>query len=257
MNFSEKLIAYSTIVRKEVHRFMRIWTQTILPPAITQSLYFLIFGKFIGSQLRDIGGVSYMAFIVPGLVMMTVINNSFSNVASSFFSSKFQRSIEELLVSPLTNVIIVAGYITGGLLRGIICGVVVFCVSMFFIHPTVMYPGLILIFMILASIVFALGGLLNAIYAKSFDEIGIFPMFILLPLTYLGGVFYSIHTLPVFWQTVSKINPILYLVNGFRFGFYGISDVSINVSIAMLITFIIVLVFLNLYLLNKGTGLKS
>lgn len=236
---------------------MRIWTQTILPPAITQSLYFLIFGKFIGSQIRDISGVSYMAFIVPGLVMMTVINNSFSNVASSFFSSKFQRSIEELLVSPMTNLIIVAGYITGGMIRGVICGVIVFLVSMLYIHPVVTHPGLILLFMILASIVFALGGLLNAIYAKSFDDVGIFPMFVLLPLTYLGGVFYSINTLPDFWQTVSKVNPILYLVNGFRFGFYGISDVSVTVSVTMLIACIFILTALNLYLLKKGTGLKS
>ena len=257
MSAKDKIIAYYTIVRKEWIRFTRIWTQTLLPPAITQSLYFLIFGKFIGSQIRDINGVSYMAFIVPGLVMMSVINNSFSNVVSSFYSSKFQRSIEELLVSPMPNWIIVAGYVTGGVLRGVIVGVLVFIVSIFFTQPVITHMGLIFLFMILTSIVFALGGLLNAIFAKSFDDIGIFPMFVLMPLTYLGGVFYSIHSLPELWQTVSKFNPILYLVNGFRFGFYGFSDVSVYASLGILFFFVTALTFLNLYLLNKGTGLKN
>ncbi|VAX35965.1 Uncharacterized ABC transporter inner membrane permease YadH [hydrothermal vent metagenome] len=253
MNF----IAYKTIVRKEVTRFLRIWPQTLFPPVITQMLYFLIFGKFIGSQIRDINGISYMAFIVPGLVMMSVINNSYMNVVSSFFSSKFQRSIEELLVSPARNSVIIAGYITGGSLRGVMVGFLVFCVSFFFTRPTIHHAGFIVFFIILTSIVFSLGGLLNAILAKKFDDISIFPTFVLTPLVYLGGVFYSVENLPGFWQTVSKVNPVLYMVNGFRYGFYGICDVNLSVSIAILIVFVLGLAGVNLYLLGKGVGLKS
>jgi len=252
-----KLIAYYTIVRKEIYRFSRIWTQTLLPPVITQSLYYLIFGKFIGSQLNDIHGVSYMAFIVPGLVMMSVVNNSFSNVVSSFYSSKFQRSVEELLVSPMPNWIILGGYITGGVVRGMIVGVFVFGVSFFFTQPEIFNWLHIFIFILLTSIVFALGGFLNAMFARSFDDINIFPMFILMPLTYLGGVFYSIQSLPEVWQTVSKFNPILYLVNGFRFGFYGFSDVSVVFSYVILGVCAMVLVTANLYFMGKGTGLKN
>lgn len=257
MSQQNHAICYLTIVRKEVVRFMRIWPQTLFPPVITQTLYFLIFGKFIGSQINDIQGVSYMAFIVPGLVMMSVINNSFMNVVSSFFSSKFQRSIEELLVSPARNAVIIAGYISGGVLRGVLVGILVFLVSIFFTHPAIHNLSLIIIFIILTSIVFALGGLLNAIFAKKFDDISIFPTFVLTPLTYLGGVFYSINMLPPFWQNLSKINPILYMINGFRYGFYGFSDVSVLASFLILIVFIVALVAVNLILLNRGTGLKS
>ncbi len=253
MNF----ISYLTIVRKEVIRFLRIWPQTLFPPVITQMLYFLIFGKFIGSQIRDINGISYMAFIVPGLVMMAVINNSFMNVVSSFFSSKFQRSIEELLVSPATNTVIIAGYVSGGALRGMLVGALVFCVSFIFTHPVVYHFGLILFFVILTSIVFALGGLLNGILARKFDDISIFPTFVLTPLIYLGGVFYSIHSLPKFWQMVSRFNPVLYMINGFRYGFYGVSDVNVGISILILVIFAGILTGVNLYLLRKGTGLKA
>jgi len=253
MNF----IAYVTIVRKEVYRFLRIWPQTLFPPVITQTLYFLIFGKFIGAQIRDINGIGYMAFIVPGLVMMAVINNSFVNVVSSFFSSKFQRSIEEILVSPARDEIIIAGYISGGALRGVMVGALVFCVSFLFTQPVIYNIGLIIFFIILTSIVFSLGGLLNGILAKKFDDISIFPTFVLTPLTYLGGVFYSIDSLPEFWQIVSKFNPVLYMVNGFRYGFYGISDVNVGVSVIILVTFVGILTGLNLYLLRKGIGLKS
>ena len=250
-------VAFKTIVRKEVNRFMRIWSQTLLPSAITQSLYFVIFGKFIGSRLGDIHGISYMAFIVPGLVMMAVINNSFANVVSSFYGSKFQRNVEELLVSPTPEWVIVAGYTAGGVLRGVIVGGIVFIISVFFTHPVIHNFGLILTFIVLTAVVFSLAGLLNALYAKNFDDISIFPTFILTPLTYLGGVFYSIQSLPVFWQHLSKFNPILYMVDGFRFGFYGLSDVSIFMSLSILIPAAAVLTFVDLTLLKKGVGLKN
>lgn len=257
MNTKQKFIAYITISRKELTRFFRIWTQTLIPPVITQTLYFVIFGKFIGSQIREIDGVSYMAFIVPGLVMMTVINNSFANVVSSFYSSKFQRSIEELMVSSCPNWIIIAGYITGGVVRGLIVGLLVFGVSAFFTQPVIFNLGLIILFIILTAVVFSLAGFVNAVFAKRFDDISIFPMFVLTPLIYLGGVFYSIKSLPPFWQSISQLNPILYLVNGFRYGFYGITDVNLLVSISILIVFMIILLFLNLYFLKKGIGLKT
>jgi len=257
MRLKEDWISYKTIVRKEVTRFTRIWSQTLIPPVITQVLYFVIFGKFIGSQIRDIHGITYMAFIVPGLVMMSVINNSFSNVVSSFFSNKFQHSIEELLVSSTSNVVIVSGYVMGGVLRGLCVGSLVFAVSVFFTRPVIHHLGLIFVFIVLTSVVFSLAGLFNAIFAKSFDDISIFPMFVLTPLTYLGGVFYSVNDLPEFWQTISKCNPILYMVNGFRYGFYGISDVNIWTSLIILIFFMITLTGINLYFLHKGIGLKN
>lgn len=253
----EDFIAYTTIVRKEATRFFRIWTQTLLPSVMTQALYFVIFGKFIGSQLGPMEGIPYMAFIVPGLVMMAVINNSFSNVVSSFYGSKFQRSIEEILVSSTPNGIIVAGYVTGGLIRGLMVGCLVFLVSIVFTHPVIYHLGLIVVFIVLTSIVFSLGGLLNAIFARSFDDVSLIPTFVLTPLTYLGGVFYSIKNLPEFWQTVSKLNPVLYLINGFRYGFYGISDVHPATSFFILMGLTIFLIVTNLHVLNKGYGLKA
>lgn len=253
----EQLISFETIVRREVVRFTRIWSQTLLPPVITQTLYFVIFGKFIGSRIGDIHGVSYMAFIVPGLVMMAVINSAFSNVVSSFFSAKFQHSIEELLVSPTSNATIIAGYISGGVLRGIIVGFIVFGVSVFFTHPVIHNLGVILVFIVLTSIVFSLAGLVNAVFAKKFDDVSIFPTFVLTPLTYLGGVFYSIHSLPGVWQKISLLNPILYMVNGFRYGFYGFSDVGVGGSILFLVGLTLILIYANFYLLRNGIGLKN
>lgn len=255
--FTDQIIAYKTIVRREVTRFTRIWSQTLLPPVITQTLYFVIFGKFIGSQIGHIHGVSYIAFIIPGLVMMAVINNSFANVVGSFFSAKFQRSIEELLVSPTRDWVIIAGFVTGGVLRGIAVGALVFLVSFFFTLPAIQHPFMIVLFMVLTSVVFSLAGLVNAVFAKSFDDISIFPIFVLTPLTYLGGVFYSIQSLPPIWQNVSQLNPILYMVNGFRYGFYGFTDVSIGMSIVILLASAVILTYINLYLLRKGTGLKN
>ena len=257
MQLSKDFTAYHTIVRKEVTRFLRIWTQTLIPPVITQSLYFLIFGKFIGSQIPDIQGVSYMSFIVPGLVMMSIINNAYANVSGSFFSSKFQRSVEELLVSPTPNWVMIAGYVTGGMLRGIIVGILVFVVSVFFTKPMISHFFVIAVFMVLTSLLFALGGFLNGILARGFDDIGIFPMFVLTPLTYLGGVFYSLNSLPEVWRDISYFNPILYLVNGFRYGFYGFADVSLLASLSILVFFVIVLIVVNLEILKRGIGLKN
>lgn len=257
MIIRDQYIAYMTIVRKEVTRVFRIWPQTLFPPIITQTLYFLIFGKFIGSQIDDVQGVGYMAFIIPGLVMMAVINSSFMNVVGSFFNAKFQRSIEELLVSSASNPVIIAGYVTGGVIRGIIVGFLVFIVSIFFTQPQIYHLGIVFSFVFLTAIVFALGGLLNAIFATKFDDISIFPTFILTPLIYLGGVFYSISNLPPFWQKFSRFNPVLYMVNGFRYGFYGFSDVNVLLSFTILVALAIILTIANLSLLARGTGLKT
>lgn len=253
----KNFIAVYTIARKEVVRFLRIWPQTLFPPIITQSLYFLIFGKFIGSQIDAINEVSYMGFIVPGLVMMSVINNSFVNVAGSFFSSKFQHSIEELLVSPVPNWVIIVGYTVGGMLRGILVGILVFFVSVFFVAPEVRHPILVSTFVLITSIVFAMGGLMNGILAKKFDDVSIVPTFVLTPMVYLGGVFYSIENLNQPWQVLSKFNPVLYMVNGFRYGFYGVSDVSVSMSLIILVIFMLSLGYLNNRLLKTGRGLKS
>ena len=251
------LVSLKTIVRKEIVRILRIWTQTLLPPVITQTLYFVIFGKFIGAQIGSIQGIGYMSFIVPGLVMMAVINNSYGNVVSSFFGAKFQRNVEEIMVSPTPNWVIVVGYVVGGVIRGISVGALVFLVSCFFTRPTIYSFPVILIFVILTSVVFSLGGFMNAMFATKFDDVAIVPTFILTPLTYLGGVFYSVHSLPVFWQNVSKLNPILYMVNGFRYGFYGQSDVHVGISVLMLVVLIGILGITNIKLMEKGSGLKN
>jgi len=250
-------IAYLTIVRREFIRFFRIWTQTLLPPIITTSLYFVIFGAFLGSQISDIEGYSYMQFIVPGLVMLSVITTSYSNVVTSFFGSKFMKNLEEIMVAPVPPWIVIAGYITGGVARGLLVGVLVLVVALFFTKLTVFSGLIIVLFALLTAVLFSLAGLLNAIFAKSFDSVAIFPTFVLTPLTYLGGIFYPISALPEFWQTVSKFNPILYLVNGFRYGFLGISDVSVALSVSILVTFTVLFLIANLYLFQKGYGLRN
>jgi len=253
----EKYVAFRTIFDKEVTRILRIWTQTLLPSAITMTLYFLVFGTFIGSQVRDIDGFSYMEFIVPGIIMMAVITNSFMNVASSFFSTKFMRSVEELMVSPTPNYIIMWGYAAGGIFRGLLVGIVVLLISLFFTQLQIHNIFIVIVFILLTSIVFSLGGFLNAIFGKKFDDISIIPTFVLTPLTYLGGVFYSLDLLPPLLKTISLLNPIVYMVNGFRFGFLGISDINIWIGITILTTFTIALIYFNLYLMKKGTGLKT
>ncbi len=254
---SRNRIALSSILHKEVHRFLRIWVQTLVPPAITISLYFVIFGSLIGSRIGQMGGFSYMEFIVPGLIMMSVITNSYSNVASSFFSAKWQRNVEEMLVAPVPNWVIVAGYVGGGMCRGMMVGLIVTVISLFFVDIQIHNVWVIIATVSLTSAVFALGGLINAIFAGSFDDISIIPTFILTPLTYLGGVFYSISLLPEFWQGVSQINPIVYMVNAFRYGFLGISDVSLWVSFAVILTFVAILYTIAMTLITKGIGLRS
>ena len=257
MKFKENYTAFRTIVDKEITRILRIWPQTLLPSAITMTLYFIIFGKFIGSQVRDINGFSYMEFIVPGIIMMAVITTSFMNVVSSFFSTKFMRSIEEILVSPTPNWIIITGYSVGGIFRGLLVGIIVLLISLFFTSLQIYNLAVVIVFILLTAIVFSLGGFLNAMLAKKFDDVTIIPTFILTPLTYLGGVFYSIKVLPEFWQGVSLLNPIIYMVNGFRFGFLGISDMNVWIGFGMLIVFTISLFYVNLYLLKKGVGIKQ
>lgn len=250
-------IAYMTIVRKESTRFLRIWPQTLLPSVVTTTLYYVVFGTFIGSQIRGFGDFSYIQFIVPGLVMMAVIMNSFSNVAGSFFGAKFQHQIEEILVSPLTPTLVVAGYVTGGVLRGLLTGALVLGVSLFFTHLTVHSIFLTVVFIFLTALLFSLAGLLNGMYAKDFDGVSIIPTFVLTPLTYLGGVFYSISALPPLWQAVSAWNPILYMVNGFRFGFLGVSDVSVNASLFILCGLSAALIWINIHLFKSGRGLRA
>ncbi|MDB1123044.1 ABC transporter permease [Vibrio algarum] len=249
--------AFKSLLSKEINRFMRIWVQTLVPPAITMTLYFIIFGNLIGSRIGEMNGFSYMEYIVPGLIMMSVITNSYSNVASSFYSSKFQKNIEELLVAPVPNYIIIAGFVMGGVTRGLAVGTIVTFVSLFFVDLQVEHWGIIIATVFMTSVVFSIGGLINAIFAKTFDDISIIPTFILTPLTYLGGVFYSINLLPEFWQGVSKINPIVYMVNAFRYGFLGVSDVDIVTSFSVLIGFVVVLYSVAHYLVTKGIGLRS
>jgi ABC-2 type transport system permease protein len=257
MNTREKLIALKTIVTKEILRFSRIWIQTVLPPVITTALYFVIFGNLIGPRIGEMDGFNYMEFIIPGLIMMAVITNSYANVVSSFYGSKFQRHIEELIISPMPNYIILIGYIAGGVTRGLTVGVAVTAVSLVF-HPLNIHSLWVMFSMvILTAILFSLAGLINGVYAKSFDDIAIIPTFVLTPLTYLGGIFYSINMLPEFWQHMSLANPILYMVNAFRYGFLGSSDISLVTSYAISIGFIIALYLFSLHLLRKGHGIRT
>ncbi len=250
-------VALNSIFTKEVTRYFRIWVQTLLPPAITMSLYFVIFGNLIGSRIGQMNGVSYMEYITPGIIMMSVITNSYSNVVSSFFSAKFQRHIEELLVAPVPNIIILLGYVGGGVSRGLLTGLIVTFISLFFVDLSIHNFFVIFVVILLTSTLFSLGGLINAVFAKKFDDISIVPTFILTPLTYLGGVFYSISLLPDFWQSVSMANPILYMVNAFRYGFLGQSDITLEIAFVVIIGFISALFVFAMYLLNTGKGLKS
>ena len=257
MHGQNNWIALNTIWIKECTRFLRIWVQTLVPPAITMSLYFVIFVNLIGNRIGEMGGFTYMEFIVPGLIMMSVITNSYANVSSSFFSAKFQRNIEELLVAPVPTWVIIFGYVGGGVARAILIGIIVTAVSMFFVDVNIHSFTAIIVTLLLTSTLFATAGLVNALYAKTFDDISMVPTFVLTPLTYLGGVFYSLSLLPEFWQTVSKANPIVYMVNGFRYGFLGVSDVNVSVSVGILVGFNILLYGIAHYLLTKGRGIRS
>lgn len=256
MKIQAMVTAFNTIVIREIRRFTRIWPQTLLPPAVTMTLYFIIFGNLIGSRIGDMGGFDYMSFIVPGLIMMAVITSSYANVVSSFFSMKFQCSIEELLVSPVPNWIILAGYVCGGMARGLGIGLIVTLLSLAFTRLEIHSLPMVVITVFLTSALFALGGFINAMLATKFDDISIVPTFVLTPLTYLGGVFYSISMLPDFWQAVSMVNPILYMVNAFRFGILGVSDVNPFVALGMILVFISLLTAISLRMLKRGKGIR-
>ena len=251
------LVALNTIVYREVKRFTRIWPQTLLPPAITMVLYFVIFGNLIGRQIGDMGGFTYMQYIVPGLIMMSVITNSYSNVVSSFFSTKFQRSIEELLVSPVSPHVIVIGFALGGITRGLAVAVIVTLLSMFFTDLQVHHLGVTVLVITLTASIFALGGFVNAVFARNFDDISIIPTFVLTPLTYLGGVFYSINLLSPFWQTLSLANPVLHMVNAFRYGILGVSDLRIGVAISFMLVAVVALYVVSVGLLKSGRGMRQ
>lgn len=257
MSAGNNWIALTTIWIKECNRFLRIWIQTLVPPAITMSLYFVIFGNLIGDRIGQMGGFSYMEFIVPGLIMMSVITNSYANVASSFFSAKFQRNIEEMLVAPVPTWVIILGYVGGGVARAMLIGLIVTVVSMFFVDVKIYNLAIIVLTLLLTATLFATAGLVNGIFAKTFDDISLIPTFVLTPLTYLGGVFYSLSLLPDFWQWVSKVNPIVYMVNGFRYGFLGVSDVNISIAMGLLVLFNAALFALASVLLKRGTGIRS
>ncbi|MGE9553516.1 ABC transporter permease [Erwinia amylovora] len=250
-------VALKSIWGKEVNRFARIWIQTLVPPVITMTLYFIIFGNLIGSRIGDMHGFTYMQFIVPGLIMMAVITNAYANVASSFFSSKFQRNIEELLVAPVPTHVIIAGYVGGGVARGICVGVLVTAISLFFVPFHVHSWLMVGVTLLLTAILFSLAGLLNAVFARTFDDISLIPTFVLTPLTYLGGVFYSLTLLPPVWQMISKLNPIVYMISGFRYGFLGISDVPLVFTLAVLLAFIVVFYLMVWALIQRGRGLRT
>ena len=250
-------IGFQTMVRREYSRIIRIWGQTLVPPAVTATLYFIIFGSLIGSRIGSMGGYDYMQFIAPGLIMMAVISNSYGNVVSSFFGAKFGKHIEELLVAPLPNWVIVLGYVSGGVMRGLLVGLVVTGVTLFFTHVPVAHPLLVVGSVLLTAVVFSLGGFFNAIFAKNFDQISWFPTFVLTPLIYLGGVFYSVSLLPDWAETLSYGNPILYMVNAFRYGFLGTSDVGLGAAFAIMGAFAVAMFTVVVTLMNRGTGIRE
>jgi ABC-2 type transport system permease protein len=257
MTAHEKFTAFTTIVIKEILRFSRIWVQTILPPVITTSLYFIIFGGLIGPRIGEMNGFNYMDFIVPGLIMLSVITNAYANVVSSFYLAKFTHSIEEMLVSPVPTYLILLGYITGGVARGITVGIAVSATSLLFSELHIHNFAVMVSTMILTATLFSLAGFINGVYAQSFDDITIIPTFVLTPLTYLGGIFYSISLLSDFWQKISLLNPILYMISTFRYGVLGASDMPLSTSYAVIIGFIFVLFTFSLYLLKRGTGIRE
>jgi len=257
MNIRLNLVAAKTIVRKEVLRVLRIWVQTIVPPAITMTLYFIIFGNLIGRRIGSMDGFDYMQYIAPGLIMMSVITNSYGNVVSSFFGAKFGRHVEEMLVAPMSYATIIIGHVAGGVLRGMLVGLLVTIIALFFTRLEVAHPLIMISIVLMSSIVFSLAGFINAVFAKKFDDISIVPTFVLTPLTYLGGVFYSISMLPEFWQNVSKANPILYMVNAFRYGILGTSDIGIGQAYSILVVFIVVLFTACMALMRRGVGIRE
>jgi ABC-2 type transport system permease protein len=257
-NSATNLVALHTIARREIVRIMRIWTQTLIPPAITMTLYFVIFGKLVGSRIGVIeGGFTYIQYIVPGLVMMSIITNSYGNISSSFFGAKFSRAVEEMLVSPMPNWVILLGYVSGAVARGLVVGALVLLIALLFTSLHVAHPLITFLSVLLGATIFSLAGFVNAVFAKKFDDIALVPTFILTPLTYLGGVFYSVNMLGEPWQAISRVNPILYMVNAFRFGVLGISDVNIEAAFVVMLAFVAGLSIVALQLLKRGVGLRS
>ncbi len=257
MNIALNLVAVRTIIRKEVSRVLRIWVQTIVPPAITMTLYFIIFGNLIGARIGSMEGFDYMQYIAPGLIMMSVITNSYGNVVSSFFGAKFGGHVEEMLVSPMSNATIIVGHVAGGVLRGLLVGTVVTVIALFFTRLTIAHPLIVVSVVLLTSILFSLAGFINAVFAKKFDDISIVPTFVLTPLTYLGGVFYSIELLPEYAQVVTKLNPIYYMVNAFRYGILGEININIGLSYAILLGFVVLLFSTCVLLMNRGVGIRE
>lgn len=257
MTGSKILVAYTTMIRAELVRIIRIWSQTLLPPVVTTTLYFVVFGKFIGSQLAPIDGFEYIQFIVPGLIMMSVITSSYMNTVSTFYFAKWTRTLDEILVSPMPGWVVIAGYVSGGVLRGLLVGVLVLITSLFFTHLAIFNIFVLVAALILTSVLFSLGGLINGVYAKGFDGISIVPTFVLTPLTYLGGIFYSIDQFSPFWQTVSLGNPILYMVNAFRYGFLGVSDINLALCFGVLLSMMALAIGILLYLFRNGIALKN
>ncbi len=257
MNIGLNIVAAKTIIRKEIMRVLRIWVQTIVPPAITMTLYFIIFGNLIGRRIGSMEGFDYMQYIAPGLIMMSVITNSYGNVVSSFFGAKFARHVEEMLVAPMSYATIIIGHVAGGVLRGMLVGLLVTIIALFFTRLDVAHPFIMVSVVLMSSIVFSLAGFINAVFARKFDDISIVPTVVLTPLTYLGGVFYSISMLPEFWQNVSKANPILYMVNAFRYGILGTSDIGIAHAYLIMIVFIVVLFSACMILMRRGVGIRE
>jgi ABC-2 type transport system permease protein len=257
MNLALNFVAVKTIIRKEMSRVLRIWIQTVVPPAITMTLYFIIFGNLIGRRIGTMDGFDYMQYIAPGLIMMSVITNSYGNVVSSFFGAKFGKHVEEMLVAPMSYATIIIGHVAGGVLRGLLVGMLVTVIALFFTKLEVAHPFIMISIVLLSSIVFSLAGFINAVFAKKFDDISIVPTFVLTPLTYLGGVFYSISMLPEFWQNVSKANPILYMVNAFRYGILGTSDIGIGQAYAILLVFVVLLFSGCMFLMRRGIGIRE
>jgi ABC-2 type transport system permease protein len=257
MTGQQAWIAFVALLRSEVRRFMRLWTQTLLPSVITMVLYFVIFGKLVGSQLNPIDGFTYMQYITPGLVMMSVVTNAYLNTVSSFYFLRFQRSMDELVVSPMSTLSILMGFVLGGSIRGFIVGGLVLGTSLFFTHLVLHHIFLMVFTTFLAAMLFSLMGLINGIYARSFDDISIIPTFVITPLTYLGGVFYAMNMLSPFWQKASYLNPILYIVNSFRYALLGITDIPVYYGLSMMGVFLLILFFINMHLLNKGVGIRT
>jgi ABC-2 type transport system permease protein len=257
MGMRRQLIALYTIVRKETVRIMRIWLQTLVPPVITMTLYFIIFGNLIGRRIGEMGGFDYMQFMAPGLIMMSVITNSYGNVVSSFFAAKFQGHLQEMLIAPMSSAVIILGHVAGGIVRGLTVGAVVTCVALFFTELEVQNPLIAISMLVLTATVFSLGGMVNAIFARKFDDVAIIPAFVLAPLTYLGGIFYTTSLLPDFWATLSAFNPILYMVNGFRYGMLGVSDIDIGMAYGVILVFVVLGFGTCFYLISRGIGIRE